>query len=796
MIKEIRFKNYRQYKSKTITFTGTLSGIVGRNGAGKSNLLKALEYTFTGKVADTNKTALVSWGEKSGEISADIVVDGIVYTITRSLSGNKAEVAYEEAGEKVKITGINDVNAFVGQLTGVDNITTKTVFPHQGDIAGVLFEPGATRQKAWLSLCGLGDSATINTRLGQLINSRLPETIDYTTQIEEAQIYAMALAEESEKLGDALEIAQESASGVDDGIRRGSELLSRVSVLQAQKRDRLLQLERSRIQMEQHAVAVAAAADGLRRALAEKQFDPDSTCIGDGLVKYAAGVVATLQSLEDSEFAQSKSGNDALTALNQCKMVVTAYDAAVVERDRVNKLASEFVAVDHLARIDVLTHEQQLRDERHGAVTYQILTRAKVMELAGHGSVDANHCLFCKQKIDDLAALSVILTREVDDLKKERAALDAERASAIAEISRLESEHNQSRQRQQQLQHQVGLADAGVTRASAGITQLQGSGVDIASIRDDDVFRSLYNTSVANINEVSNRAQEIRRYRTTIQTLTETYNRVNAVTSGNELRHQHDTNALLETTMAWLDVCGDIVLSLNPLAERPNSVSKEYAQDLIARVSENLVANQAERNRLDVSVREYNMVVSRRLTADDSVKSLVAKQAQQESIRAAKTVLGTVRDWFHYEAGPKAITSKLLDVVVDSTNEFLTKFGSRYFVTADLDEMSMRYCYRDGTFTPHPYPMITELSGGEKVMLAVSFRFATHCLFAGKVKLLTLDEPTVFLDDTNIASFVTLLETAKAVSAGMGLQVVMSTHETSVIPALDTVIEVQQPSPA
>ena len=101
--------------------------------------------------------------------------------------------------------------------------------------------------------------------------------------------------------------------------------------------------------------------------------------------------------------------------------------------------------------------------------------------------------------------------------------------------------------------------------------------------------------------------------------------------------------------------------------------------------------------------------------------------------------------------------------------------------------MSFRYCYHDGRPMPEGFPTVDQLSGGEAVVLAVSFRLATYCLFAGRVGLLTLDEPTVYLDDKHIGQFCTLLSRVKEIATGMNLQIFVSTHEQAVIPFMDSV---------
>ena len=75
------------------------------------------------------------------------------------------------------------------------------------------------------------------------------------------------------------------------------------------------------------------------------------------------------------------------------------------------------------------------------------------------------------------------------------------------------------------------------------------------------------------------------------------------------------------------------------------------------------------------------------------------------------------------------------------------------------------------------------------MQLAVSFRFGSYCMFANKLGLLSLDEPTVYLDDANVGRFCNLLERVKEVAQQMNLQVIIATHERAVMPFMDTVID-------
>lgn len=82
------------------------------------------------------------------------------------------------------------------------------------------------------------------------------------------------------------------------------------------------------------------------------------------------------------------------------------------------------------------------------------------------------------------------------------------------------------------------------------------------------------------------------------------------------------------------------------------------------------------------------------------------------------------------------------------------------------------------------------LSGGQKIALAVAFRFAVYMMFAGKLGLLSLDEPTAYLDDETIARFADLLGKIREIAANMGVQILLATHEHGVMGSVDQTITI------
>ena len=152
--------------------------------------------------------------------------------------------------------------------------------------------------------------------------------------------------------------------------------------------------------------------------------------------------------------------------------------------------------------------------------------------------------------------------------------------------------------------------------------------------------------------------------------------------------------------------------------------------------------------------------------------------------------LTNVRDYFHYTNGPRALSTGILSDMSSDINGFLDKFEAPFSVIPNTQEgLSFNCIFHDGRSTGSTDANAEDLSGGEKILLATSFRLASYCMFANKLGLLSLDEPTVYLDDRNITKFGSFLEKVKIVSNDLNLQIFIATHERSVIPYLDTVID-------
>lgn len=170
--------------------------------------------------------------------------------------------------------------------------------------------------------------------------------------------------------------------------------------------------------------------------------------------------------------------------------------------------------------------------------------------------------------------------------------------------------------------------------------------------------------------------------------------------------------------------------------------------------------------------------------------AILREKNEQNKLKISKiNVVKDVKDWFSYRNGPRVMTNAIMTLLTEETNKFLSQFGSAFTVIPIEEGMGFRVVFNDGRAMSNPPPEATMLSGGQKIALAVAFRFAVYSMFAGKLGLLSLDEPTAYLDDETITRFAEMLTKIKELARNMDLQVIISTHESQLSYVFDQTIK-------
>lgn len=169
LIKSLKLTDFGRHKSVDANFDGHVVGLTGSNGLGKSTVLQALQFAYTGTVETEPARPLLNFIRRSSgdnppkfaEVESTFVADGkegrIIRRITRTSITRKL---YWDGSDK-PITSDKEVSRILEEIMGVDKkAVNSTVFIRQGEMAS-MFKQETERRDFYTRLLMLGHLAKV-----------------------------------------------------------------------------------------------------------------------------------------------------------------------------------------------------------------------------------------------------------------------------------------------------------------------------------------------------------------------------------------------------------------------------------------------------------------------------------------------------------------------------------------------------------------------------------------------------------------------------------------------------------
>lgn len=168
-----------------------------------------------------------------------------------------------------------------------------------------------------------------------------------------------------------------------------------------------------------------------------------------------------------------------------------------------------------------------------------------------------------------------------------------------------------------------------------------------------------------------------------------------------------------------------------------------------------------------------------------TLDQLKLRLKEKAKIRNLLETISEAGDVFHWNNLPKTVSQANLELLVDDINDNLQMFNNPFYVEADQDLTFKVYF-------PGKSPVkAKQLSGGQKVILAIAFRAALDRVFGHDVGMMFLDEPTAGLDADNVEFFHDALQQlAKKVHGNR--QLVVITHVQELGGVFDQLVEINK----
>jgi DNA repair exonuclease SbcCD ATPase subunit len=235
-------------------------------------------------------------------------------------------------------------------------------------------------------------------------------------------------------------------------------------------------------------------------------------------------------------------------------------------------------------------------------------------------------------------------------------------------------------------------------------------------------------------------------------------------------------NKRLDYVTSQLEALG---ISQGAPTKRPSAEYKEALDEHSSKKS--LESNlKTKIDALNRALETYGGTIKR---CQDALVLAAKAKKENEALRIHKRRVSRLQSLFkHSGSATEIYVNTKMKRMCSCINEYLSGFGAAYRVRVDRDNEFI--CQFPGKTI-----MSGELSGGQKVVLSLAFRFAACELFTSKTNLIVLDEPTTWLDKKRIDSFGDILADVKSMSQKRNLQVFIVTHEKSLMSNFDQVVE-------
>jgi len=373
-----------------------------------------------------------------------------------------------------------------------------------------------------------------------------------------------------------------------------------------------------------------------------------------------------------------------------------------------------------------------------------IASLTSMIKAAKASQLDNAVCQTCLQPIDD---------KHKQKLKASLAENEKKRSNLVVALQYSEMYDNEEAARQQSLQGWVET----VTRLEAQLEKLQ-------SAEESD--------SIENNLTVEEAKDWLRKEKKCSALIEELNEKLSGYPEGGIIGRLERSQANVFRAEARLQAARDIIKAAPSAAE-------------FARVKKELKSHRDAENKRAIALGRYRAFKRTKANSEEMLAQLKLRLAETAKIRNLLETISYVGDVFHWNELPKTVSQANLELLIDDINSNLKLFNNPFVVEADSD-LTFR------VFLPGQPPVkAKQLSGGQKVILAIAFRAALDRVFGHDVGMMFLDEPTAGLDADNVNFFHEALQQL-AQKVGHSRQLVVITHVQELGTVFDQLIEVKK----
>ncbi len=216
----------------------------------------------------------------------------------------------------------------------------------------------------------------------------------------------------------------------------------------------------------------------------------------------------------------------------------------------------------------------------------------------------------------------------------------------------------------------------------------------------------------------------------------------------------------------------------------------KYDEKAHRTIREDLERKMKERSELEKEIVRLSTQIrskeEERSRCEIELKQLAEKEKELKVVEDFIEILEKVRGAFHKDGIQRIIRARAKPLLEKYTREFFERFN------LEFSDVQMDDDYNISVLGPIGTQTIDQISGGERVALAIALRLAIARVLSERVETIIMDEPTTHLDEERRRELVNILNSFFREGSRIFPQMIVITHHTEIEDVADIVYSVKK----